>query len=161
MWTLRVLVVERPSIELSSVDIMGWLHAWFRWDGGASLHWRHNEHSGVSNRQPHGCLLNRLFRRRSKKTSKLRITGLCAGNSPGTGEFPAQRASNAENASIWWRHHDGWREDIWPRIILWMHTATEKRSYIVTSSLIGWLHSPNDPCMTLPFPTLKSVCLFN
>ena len=29
----------------------------------------------------------------------------CAGNSPVTGEFPAQRASNAENVSIWWRHH--------------------------------------------------------
>ena len=41
-----------------------------------------------------------------KKTSKLRVTGLCAGNSPGTGEFPAQRASNDENVSIWWRHHD-------------------------------------------------------
>ena len=39
------------------------------------------------------------------KTSKLRATGLCAGNSPGTGEFPAQMASNAENVSIWWRHH--------------------------------------------------------
>ena len=40
-----------------------------------------------------------------RKTSKLRVTGLCEGNSPVTGEFPAQRASNAENASIWWRHH--------------------------------------------------------
>ena len=30
---------------------------------------------------------------------------LCAGNSPETGEFPAQRASYAENVSIWWRHH--------------------------------------------------------
>ena len=28
------------------------------------------------------------------------------GNSPATGEFPSQRASNAENVSIWWRHHD-------------------------------------------------------
>ena len=45
--------------------------------------WRHNDHNGVSNHQPHGCLLSRLFRRRSRKTSKLRITGLCAGNSPG------------------------------------------------------------------------------
>ena len=27
------------------------------------------------------------------------------GNSPGAGEFPAQMASNAENVSIWWRHH--------------------------------------------------------
>ena len=51
------------------------------------------------------CLLNRLFRRRSKKTSKLHVTGLCARNSPGTGEFPAQMASNAENVSIWSRHH--------------------------------------------------------
>ena len=40
-----------------------------------------------------------------KKTSKLRVIGLCVGNSPGTGEFPAQMASNAENVSIWWRHH--------------------------------------------------------
>ena len=40
-----------------------------------------------------------------KKTSKLRVTGLCVGNLPGTGEFPAQMASNAENVSIWWRHH--------------------------------------------------------
>ena len=45
--------------------------------------WRHNDHDGVSNHQPRGCLLNRLYRRRSKKTSKLRVTGLCAGNSPG------------------------------------------------------------------------------
>ena len=46
---------------------------------------RHNEHDDVSNHQPHDCLLNRLFRHRSKKTSKLRVTGL---------------------VSIWWRHHD-------------------------------------------------------
>ena len=31
---------------------------------------------------------------------------LCVGNSPGTIEFPAQMASNAENVSIWWHHHD-------------------------------------------------------
>ena len=36
-----------------------------------------------------------------KKTSKLRVTGLCTGNSPVNGEFPAQMASNAENVSIW------------------------------------------------------------
>ena len=44
-------------------------------------------------------------RRRSKKTPKLCVTGLCVVNSPVTGEFTAQRASNAENVSIWWRHH--------------------------------------------------------
>ena len=67
-----------------------------------TLLWRHNGRDGVSNHQPQDYLLNRLFRRRSKKTSKL--TGLCVGNSPVTGEFPAQMASNAENVSIWWRH---------------------------------------------------------
>ena len=41
-----------------------------------------------------------FFRRRSKKTSKLRVTGFCVVT--GTGEFPAQRASYAENVSIWW-----------------------------------------------------------
>ena len=71
-----------------------------------TLGWRHNGLDIVSNHQPRECLLSRLFGRRSKKTSKLRVTGLCAGNSPGTGEFPAQRASNAENVSIWWRHHE-------------------------------------------------------
>ena len=70
-----------------------------------SLLWRHNERYGVSDHQPHDYLLNRLFRRRSKKPSKLRVTDLCGGNSPGIGEFPTQRASNAENVSVWWRHH--------------------------------------------------------
>ena len=70
------------------------------------IKWRHNGRNGVSNHQPHHCLLNRLFRRRSKKTSKFHVTGLCAGNSPVTGGFPAQKASNAEKISIWWRHHD-------------------------------------------------------
>ena len=71
----------------------------------STLHWWHNGCDDISNHQPHHCLLKRLFRHRSKKTSKLRVTGLCAGNSPVTGEFPAQMASNAENVSIWWRHH--------------------------------------------------------
>ena len=70
-----------------------------------ALQWRHNGRDGISNHQPNDCLLNRLFRHRSKKTSKLRVTGLCVGNSPVTGEFPAQRTSNAANVSIWWRHH--------------------------------------------------------
>ena len=54
----------------------------------SSLHWRHNDHGCVSNNQHRGCLLNRLFRRRWKKTSKLRVTGLCVGNSPGPVNSP-------------------------------------------------------------------------
>ena len=52
-----------------------------------------------------GCLLMRLFRRRSMRTSKPHVTGLCERNPPVTDGFPSQRASNAENVSIW-RHHD-------------------------------------------------------
>ena len=70
------------------------------WNCRHTLKWRHNDHDGVWNHQPHGCLLNRLFRRRSKKTSKLCVTDLRAGKSP------AQLASNAVNVSIWWRHHE-------------------------------------------------------
>ena len=47
------------------------------------LQWRYNGRDGASNHQPHDCLLNRLFRRRSKKTSKFRVTGLCTGNRRG------------------------------------------------------------------------------
>ena len=35
-----------------------------------TLQWRYNGRDSVSNHQPHGCLLNRLFRRRSKKNIK-------------------------------------------------------------------------------------------
>ena len=71
-----------------------------------SLKWRHNERDVLSNhRRRSNCLLKRLPRRRSQKTSKLRVNGLFEGNSPVTGEFLAQRASNAENVSIWWRYH--------------------------------------------------------
>ena len=92
-----------------------------------SLRWRHNGHDSVSNHQPHDCLLNRLFRRRSKKTSKLRVTGLRVGKSPGTGEFPAQMASNAENVSIWWRHHD--------------NSVTEKLLYIECQLQRHWIEA--------------------
>ena len=68
-----------------------------------TLLWRYNGCNGVSNHRRPNCLMNRLPRRRSKKTSKFCVTGLCEGNSPVTGEFPAQKA---ENVSIWWRHHE-------------------------------------------------------
>ena len=71
-----------------------------------TLKWRNNGRDGVSNHQLHDCLLSRLFRHRPKKTSKLHVTGLCEGNSLVTGEFPIQMASDAENVSIWWRHHE-------------------------------------------------------
>ena len=42
-----------------------------------SLHWRHNDRDGVSNHRRLDCLLNGLFRRRAKNTSKLRLTRHC------------------------------------------------------------------------------------
>ena len=126
-------------------------------------------------------LLNRLFRRRSKLTSKLRITGLCAGNSQGTGEFPAQMASNAENVSIWWRHHDKtpMHMALWmskadktystsEKLLTWFMICRIFRDYFVnasiqwettlhvTSSLIGWSHTQNDPWILIIF-LLRSV----
>ena len=92
-----------------------WLQLWWKCANSLSrtivevcnapwaLQWRYNGRDGASNHQPHDGLLKRLFR--SKKTSKLRVTGLCVGNSLVTGEFPIQMASNAENVPILLRHH--------------------------------------------------------
>ena len=65
-----------------------------------SLQWRHNEHDGVSSHRPHDCFLKDLFRRRSDAASKLGVTGLSAGNSPLTGEFPAKRATQRTHNAI-------------------------------------------------------------
>ena len=51
----------------------------------SSLLWRHNEHDSVSNHQPRGCLLDRLFRRRPKK-----------------------HQSSASLAFVWGIHRDRW-----------------------------------------------------
>ena len=91
-----------------------------------SLQSGHNEFSSVSNHRCSACLLIRLFRCRSKKTSAFRVIGLCEGNSLLTGEFPAKRASNADNVSILWCHHIYLRsEPILPN------------SYIYIASFIG------------------------
>ena len=110
--------------------------------------WRHNERDSVSNHRRHDCLLNRLFRRRSKKTSKLCVTGLCGGNSPVTDEFPAQRASNAENVSIWWRHHGYWKSPVrqfqhfqWQKTLKpkgCRHQWSQSYHHLVNSILSTW-----------------------
>ena len=53
-----------------------------------ALHWRHNESDNVSNHQRLDCLLNRLFRHRSKKISKLHVPGLCEWKPQMTGGSP-------------------------------------------------------------------------
>ena len=96
-----------------------------------SLQWRHNVCDSVSNHQPHDCLLNRLFIRRSKKTSKLRVTGLCAGNL-----FAAQMASYAKNVSIWWRHHVPRRKNFQANLTDWCRA--EVSVMILPSSDCHW-----------------------
>ena len=94
-----------------------------RWE---LLQWHHNDLGGVSNHRRPNCLFNRLFKRRSKKTSKLRVTGLCEGNPPVTGGFPSQRASNVENVSIWWHHHDA------------MHPWWMSVNWVGCGWVVGW-----------------------
>ena len=65
-----------------------------------------------------------------KKTSKLRVAGLCAGNSPVTDEFPAQMTSDAENVSIWWRHHMSSRLEQELRIFSISNKLDYKTKYI-------------------------------
>ena len=92
---IALKLVLKGSIDNKSlvVQVMAWCHTCDKplpekMVPQFTLRWPHNDHYSVSNHQPHGCLLNRLFRRRWKKASKLRVTGLCVGNSPGPGNFP-------------------------------------------------------------------------
>ena len=92
-------------IQKHGRGIPGWVGVIPGWVGCIiSLQWRHNDHDNVSNHQPHGCLLNRLFMRSKENTKVPRHWPLC-GEITGADEFPAQKASNAENVSIWWRHY--------------------------------------------------------
>ena len=72
---------------------------------GKSLQWHHNERDSVSNHRRLDCLLNRWFKCGLKKRSKLRVTGFCKGKCTGDQWIPSERASYAENVSIWWRHY--------------------------------------------------------
>ena len=84
---------------------------------------RHNGRGSVSNHQHHDCLLNHVFRRRSKKTSKLRVTGLCVGNSPGTEwpvmqkMFPFDDVIMTRVAMIGQNYRNCWHRS-WPSVII-------------------------------------------
>ena len=104
-----------------------------------TLQWRHNLCIGVSSHLPPGCLLNHLFRRRSKKTWKLRVIGFCKGNPRVTGICPSQRASSEENASIWLCHYGiSW---IWDtEIFLYIHLPylTRNCSWLIFPDLLEY-----------------------
>ena len=102
-------------------------------DHNFTLHWRYNGRYGVSNQRLHDCSLNCLFM--IKKASKLRVTGLSAGNSPVTGELPSQRASNAENVpfdDVSWGTQEYLRSDDCPnRKCITRPNAYFKASYCI------------------------------
>ena len=73
-WMLLPMVVPMQGVILVcfiSTAKYDFLKIWFI----SSFQWRHNGRDSVLNHQPHDYLLNRLFRLRSKRTSKLRVTG--------------------------------------------------------------------------------------
>ena len=105
-----------------------------------ALQWRHNEHDCVSNHRRLEGLINRLLRRRSKKTTKLRITGLCEGNSPGAGEFLSQGDSDAEDVSIWWRHQVLLKSKVHqlaPYVVFLLNRLTGKTKISIPYELLG------------------------
>ena len=104
---LRISALRLPTVRLCPTETIKRLeqHRIFDRFMRVSLRCRHNERHGDSNYQPFHCLVNCLFRRRSKKISKLRATDLWAGNSPVIGQFPTLVASNTVNVFTWWRLH--------------------------------------------------------
>ena len=114
--------------------------AQFTGEWSTPLHWRHNEHNSVSNHQRLDCLLNCLFRLRSKKTPKLRVTGIC-------GEFSGDRwIPRAKGqwrgkcfqlmTSSWWL--EVWRgvgRHLWVRIgnLLYLMNDLKKKTVVMTN----------------------------
>ena len=103
-------------------------HYWISWEE-FTLRWRQNGRDSVSNHQPRHCLLSLLFGRRSKKTSKLRVTGLCVGNSPGPVNSPhkgpvTRKMFPFDDVIMTWDRWIPLEKDQWWR----------KRSHVMTSS---------------------------
>ena len=94
--------------------------------------------------------------RRSIETSKLCVTGLCEGNSPMTGEFPAQRASNAEKVSIWWRYH---KERMQHMYILYIPIIFSKFNLVWTAdtAIYNYLIPPFSSCLHHRWCTSGSI----
>ena len=131
-----------------------------------SLQWCHNERGGVSNHRRLVCVSNCLFMYRSKKTSELRVTGLYEGNSPVTGEFPTQRASNAENVSIRWRQHVismqlicilcSRRLHLWCPVFKWVIVTAQGREGIRLSMCLGSERQTICPTSQKLYPRMSS-----
>ena len=102
------------------------------------LLWRHNGGYGVSNHQPHDSLLNRLFKCRSKKTSKHRVTGLFGGEF--TGHRPVTRETFPFDDVIiclWQRRDASVSQDS----VCFQSTISSHVRRVLANQTIGWDHS--------------------
>ena len=102
------------SFEVCLMSV--WTNCWIRSPVAVvwALLWRHNGRDGVSNHQPHDCLLNRLFRVQIKENIKAPRHWLSCG------ELTDDRLT-PENVPIWWRHHGHISSEIWTVIIAACH----------------------------------------
>ena len=98
------------------------------------LQWSHNERDGVSTGVSIVCSTV-CWGADKKKQHKLSVTDLCAGKSPVTGDFPAQMASNAENVSIWWRHHG----PIWAEVTCYIGNNADIHSLSIFRQSTIWI----------------------
>ena len=119
-WVIRYGQTRFHEI-MSLRCVPDWMSNW----ATASLEWRHDGCDGVSNLRRRDRLLYCLYRRRSKKTSKLRATGLCEGNPLVTWWFLLTKGQWRGNVSIWWRHHAPHRNYIYARPVLWKHNGRD------------------------------------
>ena len=99
------------TINTNTTDDLepGQQQALYRTLSTGTLQLRHNGCDGISNHQPYYCWLNCFFQMQIKENIKApHHWPLCGGggDSAVTSEFPAQRAGNAENVSISWRHYE-------------------------------------------------------
>ena len=120
-------------------------------------------------KSPASRLFTQPFRQAQvKETSKPRVTGPCAVNSPGTVKFPAHMVSNAETASIWWRHHDSialnWYLPFqvdpyislhWSQISIMAHQLTGKS--VVCSKVCVWPPTQKTSKFRVNCPVVKRI----
>ena len=115
-------------------------HSFRRFFRRKGLQWRHNKCDGVSNHRRLDCLLNRLFRRRSKKSSKLLVKPLS--HQGGVLTATARRARKTQNAEV--------------RAVR-SHRAPRDRRGIAVASPLDAVGSPRTPCHGAHFVHAQSA----
>ena len=135
-----------------------------------TLQWRHSDHGGASNHQPHGCLPNRLSRHRSKKTSKLRVTGLCVGNSPGPVNSPhkgpvTRKMVPFDDVIMMYVRSDSrrcrWYHYLW-KFVLFEFVDISYENTAVCYWYYCWSKVPTfDPRISVPDWEFEAICYFH